>query len=79
MIKSELGTIEVEGPKPVVVAEFVTLLKVLKDALGDKDYNEALQRVDNEKALGKDADTLSSEEKERIAKAIKAILGMEVK
>lgn len=75
MIKSELGRVQVEGPKPVVVAEFVTLLKALKDALGDKDYSKALQRVDNEKA-----DTLSDEEKERIAEVIKAILsGMEDK
>ena len=79
MIKSELGTIEVKGPSPVVVAELVILLKALKDILGDEKYNKVLQRVDNEKPLGKDADTLSKEDKEHIAEVIKAILGMEVK
>lgn len=76
MIKSELGTVEVQGMKPVVMAEFITLLKALKNVLGDESYNRALQRVGEDKPIGKDADMLSKEDKEHIIKAIENMLGM---
>lgn len=79
MIKSELGRTEVKGPGHVVMAEFITLLKALKDILGDEKYNQALQRADNKKPLGKDADILSKKEKEQIIKGIENRLGMGVK
>lgn len=79
MIKSELGRVQVEETVPVVMADFIILSRALKDILGDEIYNKALQRVDKRDHLGKDADTLSDEGKERIAKAIKRIFGMEVK
>jgi hypothetical protein len=53
MIKSDFGTIEVDGREPVIIAEFITLLVALRDALGEEKYNLALQRASN-KELSKD-------------------------
>jgi hypothetical protein len=52
MIKSDFGTVEVTGFKPVVMAEFVSLLEVLKHELGKEDYNRILQDADNTKKSG---------------------------
>ena len=80
MIKSDLGTIEINGREPVVMAEFITLLAALMNALGEKQYNRALQRANDSVEQKKDTDTLKNEEKECMAEVIKAILsGMEDK
>lgn len=77
MIKSDFGTIEINGSEPVVMAEFETLLVALRDVLGEKKYNTALQRENDKAESKKDTDTLKSE---RMAENIKAILsGMEDK
>ena len=47
MIKSNLGKIEVDGREPVIMAEFETLLLVLREVLGEKKYNLALQEASN--------------------------------
>lgn len=52
MIKSELGTVEVTGLKPVVMAELVSLLEVLKRELGEELYNTVLQDANNSKQFG---------------------------
>lgn len=80
MIKSDLGTIEVDGREPVIMAEFITLLVALRNALGEEKYNRALQRANDSVESKKDTETLKNEEKERMAEVIKAILsGMEDK
>ena len=80
MIKSDFGTIEVNGRELVVMAELTTLLVALRDVLGDEKYNLALQRANDKAESKKDTDTLKNEEKERMAEVIKAILsGMEDK
>lgn len=80
MIKSDFGTIEVNGRKPVIMAEFETLLVTLRRVLGEEKYNRALQRANENELSKKDTETLRSEEKERMAEVIKAILsGMEDK
>lgn len=80
MIKSDFGRIEVEGRKPVIMAEFETLLVALRRVLGEEKYNRALQRANENELSKKDTETLRSEEKERMAEVIKAILsGMEDK
>lgn len=80
MIKSDFGTIEVDGREPVIIAEFITLLVALRNALGEEKYNRALQRANENELSKKDTETLRSEEKERMAEVIKAILsGMEDK
>jgi hypothetical protein len=80
MIKSDFGTVEVNGREPVIMAEFITLLAVLRNALGEEKYNRALQRANDRVDSKKDTDTLKNEEKERMAEVIKAILsGMEDK
>lgn len=80
MIKSDLGTIEINGREPVVMTEFETLLVVLRRVLGEKKYNLVLQRA-SEGELSKDGKEISRNgEKERMAEVIKAILsGMEDK
>ena len=47
MIKSDFGTIEVDGREPVIMAEFETLLVALRRVLGDKKYNFVLQEASN--------------------------------
>lgn len=80
MIKSDFGTIEVDGRVSVIMAEFETLLVALRRVLGEKKYNFVLQRA-SEKELSKDGkEILRNGEKERIAEVTKAILsGMEEK
>lgn len=74
MIKSDFGTIEVDGREPVIMTEFETLLVALRRVLGEEKYNRALQRANENELSKKDTETLRSEEKERMAEAIKAIL-----
>lgn len=74
MIKSDFGTIEVDGREPVIMAEFETLLVALRRVLGEEKYNRALQRANENELSKKDTETLRSEEKERMAEVIKAIL-----
>ena len=73
MIKSDFGTVEVNGKEPVIIAEFITLLATLRNALGEKKYNRALQRANDSVESKKDTETLKNEEKERMAEVIKAI------
>lgn len=80
MIKSDFGTIEVNGREPVIMAEFITLLAALRNALGEEKYNRALQRANDSVESKKDTETLKNEEKERVAEALQAFLsGMEDK
>lgn len=80
MIKSDFGTIEINGSEPVVIAELTTLLVASRDVLGDEKYNLVLQRANDRSESEKDTETLKSKEKERMAEVIKAILsGMEDK
>lgn len=67
MIKSDFGTIEVDGREPVIMAEFETLLVALRGVLGDKKYNFVLQNA-SEKELSKDG-------KEILRKGEKRTLG----
>lgn len=69
-----------DGREPVIMAEFETLLVALRRVLGEEKYNRALQRANENELSKKDTETLRSEEKERMAEVIKAILsGMEDK
>ena len=73
MIKSDFGTIEVDGRKPVIMAEFETLLVVLRRVLREEKYNLVLQRA-SEEELSKDGKEISrNDEEERMAEVIKAI------
>lgn len=74
MIKSDLGEIEVNGRDPVIIAEFTTLLVVLRKVLGEKKYNLALQRASEKELSEKGKEALRNGEKERMAEVIKAIL-----
>lgn len=62
MIKSDFGTIEVDGREPVIMAEFESLLVVLRNLLGEKKYDLVLQRASN-KELSKDGKEISRKAK----------------
>lgn len=71
MIKSDFGTVEVNGRELVVMVEFESLLGVLREVLGDKKYNLVLQSASNKK-LSKDGKEISRKgEKERLVEALK--------
>lgn len=71
MIKSDFGTVEVNGREPVIMVEFESLLVVLRKVLGDKKYNLVLQNASNKK-LSKDGKEISRKgEKERLVEALK--------
>lgn len=80
MIKSDFGTIEVDGREPVIMAEFETLLVALRRVLGEEKYNLVLQGV-SEEQLSKDGkEILRKGQKRRVAEALQAFLsGMEDK
>lgn len=80
MIKSDFGTIEVDGREPVIMTEFETLLVVLRRVLGEEKYNLVLQRA-SEEELSKDGkEILRKGQKRRVAEALQAFLsGMEDK
>ena len=69
MIKSDFGTIEVDGIEPVVMAEFETLLVALRKVLGEDKYNLVLQRTSNKELTEKGKEKLRKGKK-----VIKAIL-----
>lgn len=80
MIKSDLGTIEVNGTDPVIMAEFETLLVALRKVLGEKKYNLVLQEASN-KELSKDGkETLRKGQKKESGRSSSSFLsGMEDK
>lgn len=51
MIKVNFGTVEVTGVGAVVMAELLTLLKVLRNELGEERYNRVLQDVNDSKLV----------------------------
>ena len=80
MIKSDFGTIEVNGREAVVMAEFESLLVALRGILGEKGYNLVLQRASEEELTDKGKEALRKGQKRRVAEALQAILsGMEDK
>lgn len=80
MIKSDFGTIEVDGREPVTMAEFETLLVALRRVLGEEKYNLVLQRVSEEELSEDGKEILRKGQKRRVAEALQAFLsGMEDK
>ena len=63
MIISDFGNVKVEGLKPVVMAELVSLLKCLRNSLGEADYNCVLQDVNNSKLVEDEQGESDSAEK----------------
>lgn len=74
MIRSDLGTIEVNGTDPVIMAEFETLLVALRKVLGEKKYNLVLQEASKKELTEKDAEASRNGGKGCLVEAIKAIL-----
>lgn len=72
MIKSDFGTIEVDGREPVIMAEFETLLVALRRVLGEEKYNFVLQRVSEEELSEDGKEILRKGQKRRVAEALQA-------
>lgn len=70
MIKSDSGTIEVDGIKPVIMAEFETILVTMREVLGEEKYNLVMQRANETELSKKSKETL----KECMAEVIKDTL-----
>ena len=66
MIKSDLGTIEVNGTDSVIMAEFETLLVALREVLGEKKYNLVLQEASNKELSEKGIETSRNGKTERL-------------
>ena len=80
MIKSDLGTIEVNGTDPVIMAEFETLLVALREVIGEKKYNLVLQEASNKGLSKYGKEKLRKGQKRRVEEALQAFLsGMEDK
>lgn len=80
MIKSDFGTVEVNGREPVIMAEFETLLVALSGVLGEEKYNLVLQRASEKELSKKDTETSRNDEKELLVEALKTFFsGMEDK
>lgn len=72
MIKSDFGTIEVDGREPVIMDEFETLLVALRRVLGEEKYNLVLQRVSEEELSEDGKEILRKGQKRRVAEALQA-------
>lgn len=64
MIKSDFGTIEVDGRVSVIMAEFETLLVALRRVLGEEKYNLVLQRASEKKLTDKGEEALRKGQKD---------------
>lgn len=58
MIKSDSGTIEVDGIMPAIMAEFETILVTMRNFLGEEKYNLVLQRANEKELSEKSKETL---------------------
>lgn len=70
MIKSDSGTIEVDGIMPAIMAEFETILVTMREFLGEEEYNLVLQRTNEKDLSEKSKETL----RKYMAEAIKDTL-----
>lgn len=74
MIKSDFGKIEITGLKPVIMVEFLELLRCLRKVLGEDIYNCVLQNANEPKQFESDSETSKDYEKERMKEILEAIL-----
>lgn len=78
MIKSNLGTVEIEGDRAIIMAEFFGILRSLKKALGEENYNRVLNDVNKSEQLNHDIKALNPTQKEHVHEILEIILkGME--
>lgn len=69
MIKAEDGEVTFRGIKSHVMAEAVTVLRVLKEVVSDKEYKMVIELADKSEEQAKD-------EAERAREALKKLLGL---
>ena len=70
MIKSDFGLVDVEGTKPVILAELTTLLRVLRNGgVSDAEIDRCVERAKKSK------EELAAESKKRMEDAIKSMFG----
>lgn len=64
MIRVDFAKVEVNGLRPVVMAELSLLLKCLRVSLGEEAYNRVLQYVNESKTAVDDSEDSNSEDKD---------------
>ena len=70
MIKSDFGLVDVEGAKPVILAELTTLLRVLRNGgVSDAEIDRCIERAKKSK------EELAAESKKRMEDALKSMFG----
>ena len=70
MIKSDFGTVVVNGAKPIILAEFTTLIMALRDGgVSDAEIDRCVERAK------KPREERAAESKNRMEDAIKSIFG----
>lgn len=70
MIKSDFGLVDVEGAKPVILAELTTLLRVLRNGgVSDAEIDRCVERAKKSK------EELAAESKKRMEDILKSMFG----
>jgi len=70
MIKSDFGLVAVKGAKPVILAELITLIRVLRDGgVSDAEIDHCVERAKKPK------EELAAESKKRMEDALKSMFG----
>ena len=73
MIKSDFGTVAVNGAKPIILAELTTLISVLRDGgVSDAEIDLCVERA---KRAKKSKEERVAESKKRMEDAIKSMFG----
>ena len=76
MIKAEDGEVTFRGARSNIMAEAVTVLRVLKEVVSEEEYKTVIRLADkSEKQLSDEAEKMR-EETERMKEELKKLLGL---
>ena len=76
MIKAENGKVTFRGKRSHVVAEAVTILCALKEAVSEEDYKSVIRLADKSEEQVKDEAERMREEEEKMREELKNLLGL---
>ena len=76
MIKAEDGKVTFRGKRSHVVAEAVTILCTLKEAVSEEEYKMVIRLADKSEELVKDEAERMREEAEKMREELKKLLGL---
>ena len=76
MIKAEDGKVTFRGKRRHVVAEAVTILCALKEAVSEEEYKMVIRLADKSEEQMKDEAEIMREEAEKMREELKKLLGL---